>query len=205
MFLWVALCCDILLFHQVCRQIMSKLETAHQSLLLLRYRTYLHLKCPRSVYLRPYIGSQNRKLRTPKDKRPRSLENNRILGTCHYFLTSGIIRISQIWLSELLHMIIDTRRKTSLGAELLGPTVVLNYATMETNDPDVSYRACICWRLLSIMKDTKEFLDPILNSGMEENSVDPPQSVQRGVTELVEAALLPRNLCMMDPTWHPWF
>ncbi|GKC41531.1 armadillo-type fold protein, partial [Tanacetum coccineum] len=37
----------------------------------------------------------------------------------------------------------------------------------------------------------------------EENSVDPPQSVQRGVTELVEAALLPRNLCMMDPTWHP--
>ncbi|GJS29218.1 transformation/transcription domain-associated protein-like protein isoform X2 [Tanacetum coccineum] len=39
----------------------------------------------------------------------------------------------------------------------------------------------------------------------EENSVDPPQSVQRGVTELVEAALLPRNLCMMDPTWHPWY
>ncbi|XP_059645489.1 uncharacterized protein LOC132287044 [Cornus florida] len=39
----------------------------------------------------------------------------------------------------------------------------------------------------------------------EENGVDPPQSVQRGVTELVEAALTPRNLCMMDPTWHPWF
>ncbi|KAA8531972.1 hypothetical protein F0562_006886 [Nyssa sinensis] len=39
----------------------------------------------------------------------------------------------------------------------------------------------------------------------EENPVDPPQSVQRGVTELVEAALTPRNLCMMDPTWHPWF
>ncbi|KAJ0907922.1 putative non-specific serine/threonine protein kinase [Helianthus annuus] len=39
----------------------------------------------------------------------------------------------------------------------------------------------------------------------EENSVDPPQSVQRGVAELVEAALTPRNLCMMDPTWHPWF
>lgn len=39
----------------------------------------------------------------------------------------------------------------------------------------------------------------------EENAVDPPQSVQRGVTELVEAALTPRNLCMMDPTWHPWF
>ena len=35
--------------------------------------------------------------------------------------------------------------------------------------------------------------------------MDPPQSVQRGVTELVDAALLPRNLCMMDPTWHPWF
>ncbi|XP_010268349.1 PREDICTED: transformation/transcription domain-associated protein-like [Nelumbo nucifera] len=39
----------------------------------------------------------------------------------------------------------------------------------------------------------------------EENAMDPPQSVQRGVTELVEAALTPRNLCMMDPTWHPWF
>ncbi|KAI4314757.1 hypothetical protein L6164_027634 [Bauhinia variegata] len=39
----------------------------------------------------------------------------------------------------------------------------------------------------------------------EENDMDPPQPVQRGVTELVEAALQPRNLCMMDPTWHPWF
>ncbi|KAE8707127.1 hypothetical protein F3Y22_tig00110387pilonHSYRG00919 [Hibiscus syriacus] len=39
----------------------------------------------------------------------------------------------------------------------------------------------------------------------EENVMDPPQSLQRGVTELVDAALLPRNLCMMDPTWHPWF
>lgn len=39
----------------------------------------------------------------------------------------------------------------------------------------------------------------------DENPMDPPQSVQRGVTELVEAALTPRNLCMMDPTWHPWF
>ncbi|KAK2653180.1 hypothetical protein Ddye_013036 [Dipteronia dyeriana] len=38
----------------------------------------------------------------------------------------------------------------------------------------------------------------------DENTVDPPQSVQRGITELVEAALAPRNLCMMDPTWHPW-
>ncbi|CAM8905182.1 unnamed protein product [Rhodiola kirilowii] len=39
----------------------------------------------------------------------------------------------------------------------------------------------------------------------EENAMEPPQSVQRGVTELVESALSPRNLCMMDPTWHPWF
>ncbi|GMH24561.1 hypothetical protein Nepgr_026404 [Nepenthes gracilis] len=39
----------------------------------------------------------------------------------------------------------------------------------------------------------------------EENPVDPPQSVQRGVTQLVEAALNPRNLCVMDSTWHPWF
>ncbi|KAJ7563398.1 hypothetical protein O6H91_03G108600 [Diphasiastrum complanatum] len=39
----------------------------------------------------------------------------------------------------------------------------------------------------------------------DENSTEPPQSVQRGVTELVEAALRPKSLCMMDPTWHPWF
>lgn len=39
----------------------------------------------------------------------------------------------------------------------------------------------------------------------EENGIDPPQSMQRGVAELVDAALTPRNLCMMDPTWHPWF
>ncbi|KAF5735955.1 Phosphatidylinositol 3- and 4-kinase family protein with FAT domain isoform 1 [Tripterygium wilfordii] len=39
----------------------------------------------------------------------------------------------------------------------------------------------------------------------EENAVDPPQAVQKGVADLVEAALSPRNLCMMDPTWHPWF
>ncbi|XP_042382892.1 transcription-associated protein 1-like [Zingiber officinale] len=39
----------------------------------------------------------------------------------------------------------------------------------------------------------------------DDNTTDPPQSVQRGVTDLVEAALEPRNLCMMDPTWHPWF
>ncbi|CAI9763537.1 unnamed protein product [Fraxinus pennsylvanica] len=46
---------------------------------------------------------------------------------------------------------------------------------------------------------------PSYISEEDENSTDPPQSVQRGVTELVEAALTPRNLCMMDPTWHPWF
>lgn len=32
-----------------------------------------------------------------------------------------------------------------------------------------------------------------------------PVSVQRGAQELVESALNPRNLCRMDPTWHPWF
>ncbi|KAK8962950.1 hypothetical protein KSP40_PGU020559 [Platanthera guangdongensis] len=46
---------------------------------------------------------------------------------------------------------------------------------------------------------------PQVPSEEEENTTDPPQSVQRGVTELVEAALHPKNLCMMDPTWHPWF
>lgn len=28
---------------------------------------------------------------------------------------------------------------------------------------------------------------------------------QRGVHELVSAAVDPRNLCKMDPTWQPWF
>ncbi|KAJ7944171.1 Transformation/transcription domain-associated protein [Quillaja saponaria] len=42
-------------------------------------------------------------------------------------------------------------------------------------------------------------------SDEEENAMEPPQPVQRGVIELVEAALAPRNLCMMDSTWHPWF
>ncbi|WJX55823.1 non-specific serine/threonine protein kinase [Trifolium repens] len=42
-------------------------------------------------------------------------------------------------------------------------------------------------------------------SDEEENVMEPLQSVQRGVTKLVEAALNPRSLCMMDPTWHPWF
>ncbi|KAI0530691.1 hypothetical protein KFK09_000238 [Dendrobium nobile] len=46
---------------------------------------------------------------------------------------------------------------------------------------------------------------PHPSSDEEENTTDPPQSVQRGVTDLVEAALNPKNLCMMDPTWHPWF
>lgn len=32
-----------------------------------------------------------------------------------------------------------------------------------------------------------------------------PLSVQRGVTELVAEASMPTHLCMMDPTWHPWF
>eukprot|EP00253_Pinus_taeda_P027347 PITA_27347 len=39
----------------------------------------------------------------------------------------------------------------------------------------------------------------------DKNTTEPLQSVQRGVTELVEAALQPKSLCMMDPTWHPWF
>ncbi|GLT44576.1 hypothetical protein SLA2020_184620 [Shorea laevis] len=46
---------------------------------------------------------------------------------------------------------------------------------------------------------------PQFFSEEEESMSDPPQSVQRGVNELVESALTPRNLCMMDPTWHPWF
>ena len=30
-------------------------------------------------------------------------------------------------------------------------------------------------------------------------------SVQRAANDLVDAALNIRNLCRMDPTWHPWF
>lgn len=39
----------------------------------------------------------------------------------------------------------------------------------------------------------------------DESNPEALQSVQQGVTDLVEAALRPKNLCMMDPTWHPWF
>ncbi|XP_072974683.1 uncharacterized protein [Typha angustifolia] len=46
---------------------------------------------------------------------------------------------------------------------------------------------------------------PHYPSDEEDNTTEPPQSVQKGVTDLVESALAPRNLCMMDPTWHPWF
>ncbi|KAH9662788.1 non-specific serine/threonine protein kinase [Citrus sinensis] len=50
-----------------------------------------------------------------------------------------------------------------------------------------------------------QFSEEEENAQKESVLVEPPQSVQRGVTELVEAALSARNLCMMDPTWHPWF
>ncbi|KAK1363493.1 Histone acetyltransferase SAGA, TRRAP/TRA1 component, PI-3 kinase superfamily [Heracleum sosnowskyi] len=39
----------------------------------------------------------------------------------------------------------------------------------------------------------------------KDHAVEPPQSVHIGVTKLVDAATAPRNLCMTDPTWHPWF
>ena len=29
-------------------------------------------------------------------------------------------------------------------------------------------------------------------------------SAQKGAQELVDQATSPRNLCRMDPTWHPW-
>ena len=31
------------------------------------------------------------------------------------------------------------------------------------------------------------------------------RSVQGGVLNVVESALNPRNICRMEPTWHPWF
>ena len=33
----------------------------------------------------------------------------------------------------------------------------------------------------------------------------PRRAVQVGVLNLVEAAIDPRNICRMEPTWHPWF
>ena len=33
----------------------------------------------------------------------------------------------------------------------------------------------------------------------------PMSSVQKGVIHLVEAAINPKNLCRMEPTWGPWF
>jgi len=32
-----------------------------------------------------------------------------------------------------------------------------------------------------------------------------PSSIQEGVMGLVEVAMKPENLAMMDPTWMPWF
>ncbi|KAF2290850.1 hypothetical protein GH714_015810 [Hevea brasiliensis] len=60
--------------------------------------------------------------------------------------------------------------------------------------------------LLSNILASKLVIFETLSCIQEETTVDPQQSVQRGVTELVEAALTPRNLRMMDPTWRqPWF
>ncbi|KAK6922606.1 Phosphatidylinositol 3-/4-kinase, catalytic domain [Dillenia turbinata] len=49
-----------------------------------------------------------------------------------------------------------------------------------------------------------EFAQAVVSPKVE-NAVDLPQSMQRFVTKSVEAALSPKHLCMMDPTWHPWF
>ena len=32
-----------------------------------------------------------------------------------------------------------------------------------------------------------------------------PLNVQRGAITLVDAAVNPRNLCRLDPTWAPWY
>ena len=32
-----------------------------------------------------------------------------------------------------------------------------------------------------------------------------PRAVNGRVMELVEAACNPKNICRMEPTWHPWF
>jgi transformation/transcription domain-associated protein len=33
----------------------------------------------------------------------------------------------------------------------------------------------------------------------------PARAVHGRVMELVEAACNPKNICRMEPTWHPWF
>jgi hypothetical protein len=33
----------------------------------------------------------------------------------------------------------------------------------------------------------------------------PSVAVAGGVLELIDAACHPKNLCRMEPTWHPWF
>jgi transformation/transcription domain-associated protein len=33
----------------------------------------------------------------------------------------------------------------------------------------------------------------------------PDSPIHRQAVELAEAAVAPRTLCRMDPTWHPWF
>jgi phosphatidylinositol kinase/protein kinase (PI-3 family) len=33
----------------------------------------------------------------------------------------------------------------------------------------------------------------------------PVAPIHKQAVELAEAAVAPRTLCRMDPTWHPWF
>jgi hypothetical protein len=92
---------------------------------------------------------------------------------------------------------------------MAGYTCARTHFTVPRTVMDMEYKECFihisfCGVLLLFHKP---LIDCCIVSTctQEENTMDPPQSVQRGVTDLVEAALTPRNLCMMDPTWHPWF
>lgn len=39
----------------------------------------------------------------------------------------------------------------------------------------------------------------------DDSSGRPAPNVANGVLELIEVAMSPKNLCLMEATWHPWF
>ncbi|XP_078446328.1 phosphatidylinositol 3- and 4-kinase family protein with FAT domain-containing protein isoform X2 [Wolffia australiana] len=86
------------------------------------------------------------------------------------------------------------RRPLGLPSAALGPGII--------NPADFQHK--VNANVDDVISRVKS-ISPLYSDEEEENTTDPPQSVQRGVSELVDAALSPRNLCMMDPTWHPWF
>ena len=67
--------------------------------------------------------------------------------------------------------------------------------------------ACFQQEMLSILVHRLKIIAPTQPPPRQEHEVVGVGAVpglQQGAVQLVEAALDPRLLCKMDPTWHPW-